>query len=72
MLGHATAAAQIGDDATDPGAAAWVAQLDSERYPLLVKAADTGHGTDDDERFAFAVEALIAGFERYTPGAKGD
>lgn len=66
VIGHATAAAQTSPSAkpsdSDAGATAWVADLDTERYPLLVEAARTGQGTDDDERFAIAVEALVAGF----------
>ncbi|GAA2021633.1 TetR/AcrR family transcriptional regulator C-terminal domain-containing protein [Catenulispora yoronensis] len=71
VLGHATAAVRIDPAAEDVGAAAWVAELDPERYPLLVEAAATGQGTDDDERFALAVEALISGFELAGSGAGG-
>ncbi|MBC2878622.1 MULTISPECIES: TetR/AcrR family transcriptional regulator C-terminal domain-containing protein [Streptomyces] len=45
-----------------PGSAADLAGLDPDRYPLTGEAARTGAGTDDAERFAYAVEALITGF----------
>ncbi|GAA1961321.1 TetR/AcrR family transcriptional regulator C-terminal domain-containing protein [Catenulispora subtropica] len=70
VIGHATAAAAVRTAAqgasqepeADAGSTAWVAGLDADRYPLLVEAARTGQGTDDDERFAFAVDSLITGF----------
>lgn len=60
VLGHA--AAETGVPATGPGAADQLAGLDPAEFPLLVRAATTGEGTDDDARFAAAVDALIAGF----------
>ncbi|MEU1782988.1 TetR/AcrR family transcriptional regulator C-terminal domain-containing protein [Streptomyces abikoensis] len=45
-----------------PGTTAWLAELDCERYPLVVEAAGTGAGTDDAERFGFAVDAMLTGF----------
>ncbi|MEU3353408.1 TetR/AcrR family transcriptional regulator C-terminal domain-containing protein [Streptomyces sp. NPDC037389] len=45
-----------------PGTSAWLAELDCERYPLVVEAAGTGAGTDDAERFGFAVDAMLTGF----------
>ncbi|MDT0450730.1 TetR/AcrR family transcriptional regulator C-terminal domain-containing protein [Streptomyces hesseae] len=47
---------------TTPGTSAWLAELDCERYPLVVEAAGTGAGTDDAERFGFAVDAMLTGF----------
>ncbi|MET9293356.1 TetR/AcrR family transcriptional regulator C-terminal domain-containing protein [Streptomyces sp. NPDC003077] len=44
------------------GTAAWLAGRDEEEYPLLVRAARTDQGTDDAERFTFAVDALLTGF----------
>lgn len=50
------------DKAAAPGTSAWLAELDCERYPLVVEAAGTGAGTDDAERFGFAVDAMLTGF----------
>ncbi|MFF4408659.1 TetR/AcrR family transcriptional regulator C-terminal domain-containing protein [Streptomyces sp. NPDC001262] len=62
VVAHATAEAASRSAAEDgPGSTPWVAELDGERYPLLVRAARTGAGTDDVRRFRFAVEVLIAG-----------
>ena len=76
VLGHAAAEAGTSQGAAQgraegaaegaaqgaAGSAAWLAELDGERYPLLVRAARTGDGTDDAERFGFAVDALLTGF----------
>ncbi|WP_367135293.1 MULTISPECIES: TetR/AcrR family transcriptional regulator C-terminal domain-containing protein [Streptomyces] len=64
VLGHAAAEAGPGPGAGErpEGSAAWLAGLAEEEYPLLVRAARTGYGTDDAERFAFAVDALLTGF----------
>ncbi|MGW1189216.1 TetR/AcrR family transcriptional regulator C-terminal domain-containing protein [Streptomyces sp. NPDC002559] len=60
-LGHT--AAEVGTaDAT--ASADWVAGQDPERYPLLTEAARTRAGTDDADRFAHAVDALVTGFEQ--------
>ena len=40
-----------------------MAALKAERYPLLIRAAIEGVGTDDAERFAFALDALLLGFD---------
>ena len=44
------------------GSTDFLAGLDPEELPLLVEAASTGAGTDDEERFAFGLTALISGF----------
>ena len=64
VLGHAAAEVGVAGGTAErgDGSAAWVAELDEERYPLLVRAARTGQGTDDAERFTFAVDALLTGF----------
>jgi AcrR family transcriptional regulator len=64
VLGHAAAeaGAAAGAERQATGSAAWVGELDEATYPLLVRAARTGQGTDDAERFAFAVDALLVGF----------
>lgn len=55
-------AAEASAMATDgPGSAPWLAGLDARRYPLLTEAARSGAGVDDEERFGFAVEALLTG-----------
>ncbi|MCW7986542.1 tetracycline repressor protein class H [Streptomyces platensis subsp. clarensis] len=62
VVGHTAAeAAQVTEDGS-PGSAAWLAERETARYPLLTEAARSGAGTDDAERFAFAVEALVNGF----------
>ncbi|MFJ9853706.1 TetR/AcrR family transcriptional regulator C-terminal domain-containing protein [Streptomyces sp. NPDC101150] len=66
VVGHTAGEAGVGNDA-DPqgqtsGSPGWLARLDATRYPLLTEAARTGAGVDDQERFRFAVDALVAGF----------
>ncbi|MFJ5927708.1 TetR/AcrR family transcriptional regulator C-terminal domain-containing protein [Kitasatospora sp. NPDC092948] len=63
VIGHATAESLIMVGAEEAGGADWLAALEAERYPLLIRAASEGVGTDDGERFAFALEALLLGFE---------
>jgi AcrR family transcriptional regulator len=60
VLGHA--AAEVGVAPTGPGSADGLAGLDPAEFPLLVRAATTGEGTDDAARFAAAVDALLDGF----------
>ncbi|WP_431902277.1 TetR/AcrR family transcriptional regulator C-terminal domain-containing protein [Nonomuraea sp. bgisy101] len=62
VLGHTAAEAGMKAGEREAGSAAWLAELDEQEYPLLVRAARTGEGADDEERFAFAVEALLTGF----------
>ncbi|KAA0023276.1 TetR/AcrR family transcriptional regulator C-terminal domain-containing protein [Antrihabitans cavernicola] len=45
-----------------PGSTNQLATLDGSIFPLLTEAARTHEGTDDSERFRFAVDALIVGF----------
>jgi AcrR family transcriptional regulator len=54
VIGHASAEAAI-------GAAGPPAGLDPERHPLLLEAARSGAGSDDQERFRYAIRALLAG-----------
>ncbi|MER5636622.1 TetR/AcrR family transcriptional regulator C-terminal domain-containing protein [Kitasatospora sp. NPDC002227] len=63
VIGHATAEARIVVGAEEAGGADWLAALEAERYPLLIRAAGEGVGADDGERFAFALDALLLGFE---------
>lgn len=46
-----------------PGSAAYLAQLDTGRFPLLAEAGRGGHGADGAARFRHAVRALLAGFD---------
>ncbi|GAB7035720.1 TetR/AcrR family transcriptional regulator C-terminal domain-containing protein [Streptomyces sp. NPDC021749] len=62
VVGHTAAEAAQPSRADAPGSPAWLAELDAARYPLLTEAARTGAGTDDAERFDFAVNALVNGF----------
>ena len=61
VVGHVAAETQVNPQA-ETGGAEWIAALDPARYPLLVEAAATGQGTDDAERFGYAVDCLISGF----------
>jgi AcrR family transcriptional regulator len=62
VTGHAVAEASIGNGgADDAGSAAALALLDETEYPLLAQAARSGQGTDDAERFAFGLDAFLAG-----------
>jgi AcrR family transcriptional regulator len=54
VIGHASAEAAIGS----PGPPAGLAP---ERRPLLVTAVAEGAGSDDQERFRYALSALLAG-----------
>ncbi|MEJ3405567.1 TetR/AcrR family transcriptional regulator C-terminal domain-containing protein [Rathayibacter sp. YIM 133350] len=56
---HATTAV---NQAGATGSTAAIAGLDATAYPLLVQAARTGQGTDDEHRFRFAIDALLTGF----------
>lgn len=61
VVGHVAAETQV-DPQAETGGAEWVSALDPARYPLLTEAAGSGRGTDDAERFDFAVDCLITGF----------
>jgi AcrR family transcriptional regulator len=54
VIGHASAEAAIGTVGPPAG-------LSPERHPLLVSAVSAGAGSDDHERFRYAVDALLAG-----------
>ncbi|MEU7040728.1 TetR/AcrR family transcriptional regulator C-terminal domain-containing protein [Streptomyces varsoviensis] len=62
-IGHAIMEAQLVTNPHEPGSAAWLADLDTERYPLIAAAARDRVGVNDEERFAFAIEAMLRGFE---------
>ncbi|WP_030410026.1 TetR/AcrR family transcriptional regulator C-terminal domain-containing protein [Streptomyces sp. NRRL S-1448] len=62
VVGHTAAEAAQPTQADAPGSPAWLAELDAARYPLLAEAARSGAGTDDAERFDFAINALVNGF----------
>ncbi|MFD7664250.1 TetR/AcrR family transcriptional regulator C-terminal domain-containing protein [Streptomyces sp. NPDC059788] len=65
VIGHTAveAATARADAPGAPGSTAYLAQLDVERFPLLVEAGRGGHGADDAARFRYAVRALLAGFD---------
>jgi AcrR family transcriptional regulator len=68
VLGHA--AAEVGVPVEGPGSTGGLAGLDPADFPLLVRAARSGAGTDDAARFAAAVDALLSGFAaRQGPGS---
>jgi AcrR family transcriptional regulator len=52
VIGHATSEVAVGTDSPTP---------DLTEFPLLSAAARDGVGTDDEARFRFAVDALLAG-----------
>lgn len=56
VIGHASSEVGIGADSPLP---------DLSDFPLLDEAASTGVGTDDETRFTFAVDALIAGLDAF-------
>ncbi|MFH8408419.1 TetR/AcrR family transcriptional regulator C-terminal domain-containing protein [Streptomyces sp. NPDC018019] len=65
VVGHTAveaATARVNEEG-GPGSTAYLAQLDADRFPLLVAAGRGGHGADDAARFEYAVQALLAGFE---------
>lgn len=61
VIAHTAAEDTVGTS-EGTGSAAWLRTLETERHPLVTEAARSGAGTDDGERFAFAVEALLTGF----------
>ncbi|MFC5908066.1 TetR/AcrR family transcriptional regulator C-terminal domain-containing protein [Streptacidiphilus monticola] len=63
VVGHTVAEAQLSGDPGRPGGTGWLAGLQADRYPLVTRAAREGLGVDDAERFSFAVEALLLGFD---------
>jgi AcrR family transcriptional regulator len=63
VIGHATAEAQVVVGAQEAGGAEWLAALEPERYPLVTRAAREAGGDDDAKRFAFALDAMLLGFE---------
>ncbi|MEV5878373.1 TetR/AcrR family transcriptional regulator C-terminal domain-containing protein [Streptomyces sp. NPDC052101] len=62
-IGHAVMEAQLAVDAHESGGTGWLAELEAERYPLIARAARDGAGVDDEERFLFAVDAMLLGFD---------
>src|SRR5262249_8852530 len=54
VIGHASAEAAIGPAGPPAG-------LSAQRHPLLVSAVAEGAGSDDHERFRYAVGAFLAG-----------
>jgi AcrR family transcriptional regulator len=62
VIGHASAEAAIGSPGPPSG-------LDPRRHPLLLAAVAGGSGDDDQERFRYAVSALLAGL---TPDRSAD
>jgi AcrR family transcriptional regulator len=54
VIGHATSEVAVGSDSPTP---------DLAEFPLLSTAVSEDVGTDDEARFRFAVDALLAGLE---------
>jgi AcrR family transcriptional regulator len=63
VVAHATAEiATAGmNESGAPGSQDYIAGLDEAEFPLLSRAARTSAGTDDADRFEFAVAAMIRG-----------
>ncbi len=57
---EARGASRVGVDG--PGSAEYLKSLDPEEFPLITAAARASSGTDDHDRFGFAVRAMIHGF----------
>lgn len=67
-LGHASA--EVGVTGSQDAGTDWTAfldDLDPAEFPLVTEAARTGAGVDDEERFHFALDALLVGFAAVTP-----
>ncbi|MFE3192012.1 TetR/AcrR family transcriptional regulator C-terminal domain-containing protein [Nocardia sp. NPDC059240] len=64
VVAHANSEARIGpvNEAGDPGSVDFLKTLDEQEFPLIIRAAKTGVGTDDQARFEYAIAALIRGF----------
>ncbi|MGV9839451.1 TetR/AcrR family transcriptional regulator C-terminal domain-containing protein [Nocardia niigatensis] len=64
VVAHANSEARTApiDEAGEPGSVDFLKTLDPEEFPLILRAARTGAGTDDSARFEFAVTALVHGF----------
>ncbi|PJN30499.1 tetracycline repressor protein class H [Streptomyces sp. CB02959] len=67
-IGHAVVEAQLVVDAHESGGTSWLAELETERYPLITKAARDRAGVDDEERFTLAVDAMLLGFDELRTG----
>ncbi len=48
---------------------AFYQRLPTDRFPVLASIADPMTGPDGDERFAFGLDAMLAGFEAMSRGA---
>lgn len=64
VVAHANSEARTApvNEVGDAGSVEFLKTLDPEEFPLILRAAQTGAGTDDRARFDFAIAALIHGF----------
>lgn len=64
VVAHATSEARIApiNEAGEAGSSEFLKTLDPQEFPLIIEAARTGSGTDDESRFEYAVAALLTGF----------
>lgn len=64
VIAHATAEARITpiNEAGEAGSPDFLKTLDPQDFPLIIEAARTGSGADDESRFEYAVAALLTGF----------
>jgi AcrR family transcriptional regulator len=60
VLGHVSS--EVTPKDAGPGSAQALAELDETRFPLVIRAATTGAGTDDQDRFHAGIAALVTGF----------
>ncbi|WP_329570679.1 TetR/AcrR family transcriptional regulator C-terminal domain-containing protein [Kitasatospora sp. NBC_01266] len=73
VLAHAASEVRTApvNEAEGAGSTAFLAALAPEEFPLLAEAAGSGQGTDDEERFAFALDALLTGFAAWLRSDQG-
>ncbi|APA95485.1 TetR/AcrR family transcriptional regulator C-terminal domain-containing protein [Nocardia seriolae] len=64
VVAHANSEARTTpvNEAGDAGSVDFLKTLDPAEFPLIMRAAQTGAGTDDSARFEFAIAAMIHGF----------
>ncbi|GAB2541522.1 TetR/AcrR family transcriptional regulator C-terminal domain-containing protein [Nocardia heshunensis] len=64
VVAHANSEVRIMpvNEAGEPGSVDFLKTLDEHEFPLIIQAAKSGAGTDDEARFEYAIAALIRGF----------
>ncbi|MGW4244532.1 TetR/AcrR family transcriptional regulator C-terminal domain-containing protein [Nocardia sp. NPDC004722] len=64
VIAHSNSEVRIApvNEAGDAGSVEFLKSLDEEEFPLIIEAARTGVGTDDNARFEYAIAAIVRGF----------